>query len=402
MPLVIHDLQDSQMFALAQAAGRAGLPVVGTSWPVEPWVKKSRYVQKAVALPCLGEVVSGVYAMNLKKSGLKGVWLPCVDDMAGFTAEYAPFLSNIGMRFLSADPETIERAITTHELPVRGMIRIPDGEMLNMQDLYDGKCRCAFPLMLKTRRNGFMRVDDAASLRQILQPQIEAGHGGQMEIVQRYIAGSVERMASAIVLFDDESRPVRGFTGRRLRVAQTHFGAFGETTAARAEWIPELYEGACELLSHLGWRGFAEVECKQDENGAWQLMEINPRLSGWTCLAEADGAGFLQAYYRICSEEARLDEACLQRSRAEYVRMIGTCYHDPDWDAETPRCRGLRRKVREAVVAWRLYHRKKPEISLGAWDGRDLQASLRIAWRSIVRAWKIAWLRKKKTQPASS
>ncbi|MDQ7010703.1 MAG: hypothetical protein Q9M29_02675, partial [Mariprofundaceae bacterium] len=103
-----------------------------------------------------------------------------------------------------------------------------------------------------------------------------------------------------------------------------------------------------------------------------------------------------------CSEGARLDEACLQRSRAEYVRMIGTCYHDPDWDAEVLRCRGLRRKLREALTAWRLYRRKKPEISLGAWDPRDLQASLRIAWRSIVRVWKVARLRKKKTQPVSS
>jgi len=395
LPLVIHDLQDSQMFALAQAAGRAGLPVTGTSWPLEPWVKKSRYVQKAVELPCLGEVVSGVYAKNLEKSGLQGVWLPCVDDMAGFTAEYAPFLRHIGMRFVTADQETITRAITTHELPSRGAIRIPDGGMLSVQELYDGKCGCAFPLMLKTRRNGFMRVDDATSLKQLLQPLIEAGHGERMEIVQAYVAGDIERMASAIVLFDDEGRPVRGFTGRRLRVARTHYGPFGETTAARAEWIPALYEGACELLSHLGWKGFAEVECKQDGEGNWQLLEINPRLSGWTCLAEADGAGLLQAYYRICSEGARLDEACLQRSEAEYVRMIATCYHDPDWDADVSRRRSLWRKLRAIDAALRLYRKKTPAISLGAWDSRDLPASLWLAWRSLVRVWKVSRIRRK-------
>lgn len=393
--MVIHDLQDSQMFALAQAAGRAGIPVIGTSWPMEPWVKKSRYIQKAVELPCLGEVVNGVYAMNLKKSGLQGVWLPCVDDMAEFTAEYAPLLRNIGMRFLSADQETVRRAITTHELQPQGIIRMPDCEVISMQELYDEKCGCAFPVVIKTRRNGFVRFDDAGALRKFLQPMIEAGHGEQMEIVQSYIAGETERMASAIVLFDDNGRPVRGFTGRRQRVAQTHHGPFGETTAAKAEWIPELYAGACELLSHLGWKGFAEVECKQDANGEWQLLEINPRLSGWTCLAEADGAGFLQAYYRMCAEDAQLDEACLQRSRAEYTRIIGTCYHDPDWDADASRCHGLWRKISMITAALRRYRDRALDASLGAWDGRDLHASLTLLWRSIVRVWKIGRVRHK-------
>lgn len=61
---------------------------------------------------------------------------------------------------------------------------------------------------------------------------------------------------------------------------------------------------------------------------------MNPRLSGWSTLAEADGAGMLSAYYQVCAEDVKLEEACLQRSRTEYVRMVATCYHDPDWAVE--------------------------------------------------------------------
>jgi len=94
MPLVIHDLQDSQMFALAQAAGRAGIPVSGSSWPMEPWVESSVYVQKSVEMRCLSEVISGSYARQWKLSNLQGVWLPCVDDSAQFTAKYKDFFAS--------------------------------------------------------------------------------------------------------------------------------------------------------------------------------------------------------------------------------------------------------------------------------------------------------------------
>ncbi|MDQ6967770.1 MAG: hypothetical protein Q9M14_03700 [Mariprofundaceae bacterium] len=383
MPLIIHDLQDSQMFALAQAAGRAGIEVSGSSWPMEPWVESSVYVQKSVEMRCLSEVIAGTYARQWKLSGLQGVWLPCVDDSAQFTAKYKVFFESIGMNFLVPSIESMEKAIDIEQVPDVEGLKVARMRTLFAQDLLEHLDDEKFPLIIKSKRNAFQRFDDATSLRQFILEDKEPAYR-----IQDYIEGSISKMASAIVLFDADSRPVRGFTGRRLNVAHTKFGAFGETLAARAEWIPELYEGACELLSALQWKGFAEVECKQAPDGDWYVMEINPRVSGWTCLAEADGAGLLTAYYQLCSQDIHLEEACLQHSKADYVRMVATCYHDPEWDA--PAYKGIWKKCKRLRVLLMEYREKHPWRLLGAWDARDLKASLQIAWRTVYRVFKVS------------
>jgi hypothetical protein len=382
MPFVIHDLQDSQMFALAQAAGRAGFPVVGSSWPVEPWTRHSRYIRRVVSMPCLGENLAGVYALRWRDAGLSGVWLPAVDDTAAFTARYAPMLRKLGMRFLVAGIEAQQQANAVDTLPDCGLA-IPWMRQMPAGELMDAADTLAYPLIDKSRRHAYRRLEDADQARR---------HAGQMlaEVgpeyrhhLQQYIPGPVERMASAMLLFDAGGRPVRGFTGRRLRVSDSRREPFGETTAACAEWIPALYEGARNLLARIGWQGFAEVECKRAEDGRWYVMEINPRTSGWLCLAEADGAGFLQAYHRLCTDDLRLEEACLQRSRTGYRRLIATCYHEPDWAGCTSPHQGRWQTLGRTWAAIRA-GRQRP-MQYGAWDGRDLRASLTLAWASIRR-----------------
>jgi len=384
MALIIHDLQDSQMFALAQAAGRAGIPVSGSSWPMEGWVESSVYIDKSIEMRCLSEVIAGTYARQWKLSGLQGVWLPCVDDLAQFTAKYKCFLESIGMHFLTPSFESMEKAIDVEQLADVGCLKIARMRSFFSQDLLDSLSKESFPLIVKSERNAFQKFDNAVSLRQF----VLAGDNHAAYRIQDYIEGATSTMASAIVLFDKDNRPVRGFTGRRLSVADSKFGPFGETLAAKAEWIPELYEGACELLSALQWQGFAEVECKQAANGDWYVMEINPRVSGWTCLAEADGAGLLSAYYQLCAHDIHLEEACLQHSKADYVRMVATCYHDPEWDAAE--YKGIWKKCKRLCVLIMEYRQNHPWRLLGAWDIYDIKASLSIAWRTIYRVFKLS------------
>lgn len=393
MPFVIHDLQDSQMFALAQAAGRAGFPVVGSSWPVEPWTRHSRYIRQVVSMPCLGENLAGVYALRWRDAGLTGVWLPGVDDTAAFTARYAPMLGNLGLHFLVAGSEAQQRANAIDELPTDCGLAIPWVRRMSGEELIEAADSLAYPVIDKSRRNAYSRLDDAGQARRHAERLAQERGAAYTHRIQQYIDGPVTRMASAMLLFDARGRPVRGFTGRRLRVSDTRFGPFGETTAARAEWIPELYEGARDLLTHIGWQGFAEVECKQGEDGRWTVMEINPRTSGWLCLAEADGAGFLQAYHRLCTDDLVLEEACLQRSRTAYQRLIATCYHEPDWAGSTSPHQGHWRTLGRTLGAIRA-GRSRP-MQYGAWDGRDLRASLALLRRSIRRAWQASRLRKK-------
>ena len=371
-PFIIHDLQDSQMFALAQAAGRAGFTVHGlASWQA-PWIELSRYVSSCTQVQSLGDVVESVYALHVKQAGLQGVWLPCVDDIAMFTAEFRPFLQDLGMLALIPSMDSIERADVTQLQDFSGILKIPETYWLEAEAMAERADVLPYPCLLKSARGFFRILPHKESLLQALDEQRD---DALLQRVQHYIAGDTSRMATAMLLFDAHGKVVRGFTGRRLRVARTQFGAFGETTAAQAEWIPELYDGAVALLEHIGWQGFAEVECKQGEDGQWYVLEINPRVSGWLCLAEADGAGFLQAYHALCTGSEVLQSCCLQTSRYEYIRMLSAGFHEPDWVGRSDMSQG--RWARLRCLAGDLYQMWKhsPFVVAGAWDAWDRQAS---------------------------
>ncbi len=386
LPFVLHDLQDSQIYALAQAAGRAGFEVVGTTNPEEPWVRRSKYVREAYAMPCLSDLTASMYAYYLKQTGLSGVWLPCTDDLAEFTARYRGFLEKMGMRFLAPAPEAVARVFAKEFPEVEGLVR-PWGGEVRVASLYEEASKLPYPLILKAVRGHYRLIRDPEALVRVLDALQAREHPEETLAIEAYVPGEVPRMASAIVLCDGEGRAVRGFTARRLRAAKAGDGLFGETTAARAEWIPELWEAAASLMEALGWRGFAEVECKQGLDGRWYLLEVNPRISGWGVLAEADGAGLLAAYHALCAEGARLEPAVLQRSRARYVRVIATVYHDPDWAVPTEPQDSLMRRARRLAQAVWAKLRDPAWVSLGAWDAWDLKASLWLLGRTIRRVW---------------
>lgn len=374
LPFIFHDVHDSQPFAMAQAAGRAGFPIVGILPHLHqaPWVQKSIYFHHLVESPSLGDINQGQYALAIKKMGIHGVFVPLVDDIASLLAEFAPLLRKQGLRFLSPHPEQIRCCDHTHLAQWQGKLGIPATMYCHGDAIMATAQAIGFPLILKSYRDGFIMFE----YEQALSVWLDTAHAFYpfhlQQRLQRYIPGETTRMASVVLLFDQQSRPIRGFTARRIRVAQTQFGPFGETLAAHAETIPDLYDAVLELMQAMQWVGFAEIECKQDSAGRWHLLEINPRLSGWSCFAEADGAGFLQAYYHLCTEDKSLSHACLQRNQTQYSRIIASSQHRPDWH-----------NYSFATLKTMLSH--PPQLSFGAWDKADKRANQAWAWWMLKR-----------------
>lgn len=118
-------------------------------------------------------------------------------------------------------------------------------------------------------------------------------------------------------------------------------------------------------------------------DGRWYLLEINPRLSGWLCLAEADGAGMLAAYWRMMGEGVALSPAWLQRDVSCYVRTIGHRYHEPDWWLETLAGDHAIKKAKRLGRCLRQFAKVRPNVLLGGWDGRDAKASILLAWDAL-------------------
>lgn len=383
MPLIVNDIHDSQMFALAQAAGRAGLPVIGLCPCPAAWAEASRYIERVVQIPCLGEAGGGIVAAVLKREGVKGVWLPAYDDSAYFTARYATALRAMGLNFLVADAATQERAHPAFLQDYRAGLVMPVTLRTSWRELAVAAAGFPFPAVLKCYGKQYLLAKSSQELVAMVEARTASVDLNDPVFLQAYIEGPTSKLASAMMLADGDGRVVRGFTARRQRVVLDHGLPFGETTAARAERLPDLYAAAKALLEHLAWQGFAEVECKQGADGRWYLLEINPRPSGWMCLAEADGAGLLAAYWRMCSEGLQLSPAWLQRGQASYVRAIGNRYHEPDWWLPTVAHDHPGKKLMRLGRCLRQYHRRYPNMLLGAWDGRDRRASRLLAWDGL-------------------
>jgi predicted ATP-grasp superfamily ATP-dependent carboligase len=385
IPYIFHDIQESQMYALAQAAGRAGFSVHATEQYETSWAKHSVYLDACVENSSISEVGSVRFAASFKHLKLQGVILTCLDDVALFLARYETLLKDIGLQFITASEQNIQRVSDLNQMPELGDLNVLRSQFLTEQELYDASETLDYPIIIKSSRNQFCKFENTAELHQFFATHDLPTYIDEQYRIQKYIAGDVPKMATAILLFDEQGHCVRGFTGRRTAVNQTQFGPFGETMAAKAEWIPELYEGARDMLTHIGWKGFAEVECKQDVQGQWHVLEINPRLSGWACVAEADGAGFLQAYHEICTSDAKLQEACLQRSNTEYMRLISTGSHATYW-SEYP---SKWQKLKALYHIYTTYKKQKPNISLGAWDDHDFKASFSLFLHTLARHWKL-------------
>ncbi len=100
-------------------------------------------------------------------------------------------------------------------------------------------------------------------------------------------------------LFDSSSRCVAWFAHERLRQYPV---TGGPSTDRRAIHDEKLVTGSLKLLQHLGWRGIAMVEWKDDpRDGIPKLMEINPRFWGSLELAVRSGVDFPSLYARAAS-----------------------------------------------------------------------------------------------------
>jgi D-aspartate ligase len=106
------------------------------------------------------------------------------------------------------------------------------------------------------------------------------------------------------------------FCGRKLR--QTPPG-IGTCRVGEAVWVNEVVEQGLELLRALGFHGLSQVEFKRDpRDGAYKLMEVNPRLFQWHGLAAACGVDLPLIAYRDLTGE-RIEPVSTNGSRRRWA-----------------------------------------------------------------------------------
>ncbi|MGB8276156.1 MAG: hypothetical protein WCF16_12905 [Alphaproteobacteria bacterium] len=159
-----------------------------------------------------------------------------------------------------------------------------------------------FPCILKPtystafrRRFGVKarRFDDLAALSAFAR---EVSAAGIAFLVQEFIEGPAEALWTYAAYSDDDGNVLAEFTGRKRHQFPPDFGTcrLGESVAS-----PELAALGRRLLKILGYRGISLTEFKRGPDGAFKVIELNPRPGDWPeRLAQLCGANLVLAAYR--------------------------------------------------------------------------------------------------------
>ncbi len=116
-------------------------------------------------------------------------------------------------------------------------------------------------------------------------------------IIQEIIPGTPENQYSACFLYNKKESLV-SFVARRKRQHPIDFG--NATTFAETVEDPGLIKISEKILKTIKFTGICEVEFKKDErDGKFKFLEINPRTWKWHSIAEKTDSPFLLSLYHF-------------------------------------------------------------------------------------------------------
>jgi predicted ATP-grasp superfamily ATP-dependent carboligase len=130
-------------------------------------------------------------------------------------------------------------------------------------------------------------VDDAPALIALFAEIFAAG---QTALVQSFIAGPNTNHRKVCAYFDAAGRELAVVCMRKIRQYPVDFGV---GTLMETVVEPEVRELGLRFFRALRWRGPGSIEFKRDEHdGRWKLIELNPRLWQQHALAATAGVSF--------------------------------------------------------------------------------------------------------------
>jgi D-aspartate ligase len=148
-----------------------------------------------------------------------------------------------------------------------------------------------YPVLVKpSSTEGFKRRFGRQAFRCETGAEVERAFAEAAEyepLVQELIPGGDEELYTLGSYLAADGEPLGLFCGRKLR--QTPPGV-GTCRVGEAVWVEEVVDQGLRLLRELRHTGLSQVEFKRDpRDGAYRLMEVNPRLWQWHGLAAACG-----------------------------------------------------------------------------------------------------------------
>ena len=376
MAVIITDAHYITALTAVRALGRAGVPtrvVADRSRPAghaiaahSRWATQARWLPAAAADP--GAFLAGV--RELAEPG--DVILPVGLATLEFLAARPDALPGVD-RLLPA-VESLEVANDTGALLARAAaagVPVPaDRSPAPDEPLDRWADRLRLPVVVKLRAGEQLGLPARRRYRicttplQALEAYREMDTLQPRPLVQAYVSGGGFGVEA---VYDRQGRPAVWFCHHRLR---EYPPSGGPSCLAESFLDPELRDVGLRLLDALDWRGVAMVEFKQDADGSYRLMEINPRLWGSLPLAVAAGVNVPLAWYLAARGEPVEPVAYRAGVRVRFT---------PQYVLSLPgywrRTRARGRLLGDWLGGF------APGVHDAVWDRGDLRSS----WRYVVR-----------------
>ena len=293
-----------------RSLGRAGIPIfflVGRN----PLAAYSRYTTQHLSWPGAQHPGAVVWLKDLaSRYDLQGWTLfPGADEEVRLIAQHHDELSST-FRLCTPAWETTRwfaNKALTYQKAADLKIGYPRTYVISQAGDLAG-IDFTFPLVLKPAmksgdnaliRSKVWRITDTEMLNRVLGDALAmAGEGGL--IVQELVPGDGAAQFSYAAVCQD-GRPLLSMVARRLRQhpANCGTGTFVETVDNEA-----IEATAERLLEAIGYSGMVAIEFKRDaRDGAFKLLDVNPRLWTWNSIGNVAGVDFPLTMWRLAQGE---------------------------------------------------------------------------------------------------
>jgi predicted ATP-grasp superfamily ATP-dependent carboligase len=296
---------------IARSLGERGIPVIGLSAHPTIYGNFTRYAEvrrSPDSREAPDELLSYLVEMA---AGLPegGIIFPTRDDDVLFLDRFRERLGR-HYKLLLPDAGPLETCLDkwqTHQAAQRAGIASPSTWHINSAaELEAVLPELKFPCVLKPvfaqhwrKKGNWQLVGErkavgVVSAEDLIDEYALISRADSRVLLQQMVPGGDQRLWIAACYVDRRGRFAGGFTAQKLvQVPQV----FGTGCVVQTVDRPDLLEKAAGLLEKIGFKGVAEVEFKEDDDGTYKLIEINTRPWDQHRLGHACGADVIYAAY---------------------------------------------------------------------------------------------------------
>ncbi|WP_423190438.1 carboxylate--amine ligase [Alkalibacterium sp. f15] len=305
--------------SIIRCLGKSGIPVAVLDYQEKgAYARQSKYVTEKLIGPHYSkesDKLKDFLIAYAKNQDYKPVLYPTADQYVEFVDKYLLelkeyFLINQTEQGFWSDLIDKDKL---YVLAQQHNVRVPQNIQVGNADIVEEvEKELGYPCIIKPSDSSrfvskFRKKLFKVTNRQELEEGLKKAKDANIEVVvQQLIQGFDDHMYTFDAYLNQEAKITHWVTAQKERQYPINFGA---SVYIKQKYVPELHEIGAPFLEAIGYKGFAEIEFKKDEQtGEYYLIEINVRTTNFNqMLAELGFNMPLLAYKELTGQEIGQD-----------------------------------------------------------------------------------------------